>query len=121
MTDSEGSGQSSPTTKVDLKIRLRHFYLPPVESALAIGKKAPIGPNAMSKALEEILPGTFKKIPVEHPTIEALILRESHLRLVPEKRLVALLVKHAESLMSDSEMLHIDINVQVRIEESLEL
>ena len=121
MVDNEGSGLSSPTTKVDLKIRLRHFDLPPVESALAIGKKAPIGPNAMSKALEEILPGTYKNIPVEHPTIEALILRESHLRLVPEKRLVALLVKHAESLMSESEMLHIDISAQVRVEESLEL
>jgi len=31
------------------------------------------------------------------------------------------LLRHAESLMSDTEMLHIDIKVQVHVAESLEL
>jgi hypothetical protein len=108
-------------TRVDLRIRLSHFHLPPVESALAIGKRAPIGANAMAKALEEILPATFIKIEIDHPTIEALILRASHLQIVPRERLVALLVKHSESFMSDSEILHVDIRVQVNVAESLEL
>jgi hypothetical protein len=114
-------GGEGGKTRVDLRIRLAHFHLPPVESALAIGKKAPIGANAMSKALEEILPSTFKKIDVEHPVIEAIILRAAHLQIVPKERLVALLIKHAEAFMSDSEILHVDIRVQVNVAESLEL
>ena len=113
--------EATPPKKIDLDIRLSRFHLPPVESALAIGRRAPIGANAMSKAMEEMMPGAFRKIVVEHATVEALLVREAHLNRVPEERLVPLLLSHVEAFMADTEMLHIDVQIQVRISETIEV
>ena len=112
---------SRPPNRVDLTITLSRFHLPPVESALVVGRKAPIGANAMAKALEEMLPNQFRKVTVEHPDIEAVLIRNAHLQRIPEDRLVAMVLKHAERFMGDSEMLHLDIGIQVQVAESIEL
>ena len=111
----------SPKNRVHLTMEITRFRLPPVESALAIGKRAGIGPLAMEKALAEMLPGAFALLPVEHPVIEALLVRRAHLRRIPEEKLVPLILRHCESLMDDSDMLHFELEVRVRTIEEIEL
>jgi hypothetical protein len=107
--------------RIDLNFRLSRFRLPPVESALAVGRRALIGSHAMAKALEEMLPGAFCKIDVEHPVVEAIILRKVHLARVPQDQLVPLLLRHAERFMVDSDTLHFDIALEVSVSETLEV
>lgn len=107
--------------RIEMSLRLSRFRLPPVESALAIGRRAVIGSNAMAKALEEMLPGQFQKIDVEHELIEAIIVRKVHLTRVPEDRLVPILLRHAERFMSDTDTLHFDLALEVSVSESLEI
>jgi hypothetical protein len=107
--------------RVDLRLRLARFQLPPVQSALVIGKRALIGSRAMSKALDEMMPGSFRRIEIDHPIIEAILIRDAHLRRVPEARLVPVIVRHAENFMSEADTLHFDIEIEVLVSESFDL
>ncbi len=107
--------------RVDLSIRLSRFNLPPVQSALAVGRHASIGSRAITKALDEMMPGQFERFDVEHPSIEALVIRKAHLRRIPAERLIPVLLRHAEAFMSEDDMLHFDISVEVLISATVEL
>jgi len=108
-------------TLASVELRLQRFHLPPVESALAVGKRAPIGPRALEKALVEIMPEQFERIDVDHEIIEALLMNKSHLRRVPRERLVSLIVRHAERLMDATEILHVSMDIELSVAERLEL
>ena len=47
----------------------------------------------MHKALNEMMPDTYTLLPVEHPVVEAIIMRDAHLRRVPEKQLTPSLLE----------------------------
>lgn len=108
-------------TQVRLTMEIRRFRLPPVESALAIGKRAGIGPQAMEKALAEMLPDTFTLITVEHPVIEAVLVRKSHLHRIPADKLLPIILRNCEHLMDDTEMVHFDLDIRVRTTEEIDL
>ncbi|MEQ9318295.1 MAG: hypothetical protein RIF41_04015 [Polyangiaceae bacterium] len=109
------------TSRIELSLRMQRFHLPPVESALVIGRRAGIGPKAMSKALTEMVPGAFTLIEVDHPVAEAVIVRNTHLRTVPADRLVAILLARAEPIMDESDMLHVRLDVVVKAIEELDI
>ena len=107
--------------RVDMRIRLSRFNLPPVQSALVVGKQASIGSRAIGKALDEMMPHAFQRFEVEHPLVEAVLIREAHLRGVPAARLLPVLLRHAEGFMTASDTLHFEIDLEVLIRESFEL
>ncbi|MEC7521226.1 MAG: hypothetical protein VYE22_15215 [Myxococcota bacterium] len=100
---------------------MSRFELPPVQSALVVGRKAPIGSRAMEKALAEMMPEAFTRIEVDHETIEAVIVRRAHLRRLPEERLVALLVRQTESVIDETEMLRVTMELEISLTEELEV
>ena len=97
--------------RIDLTMRISRFNLPPVQSALVVGKRAGIGSRAIGKALDEMMPKQFECVDVQHPLIEAVIVRTAHLRRVPPEKLIAVILRNAESVMSDLDMLHFDIAI----------
>lgn len=113
--------RSGASARVDLQFRLSRFNLPPVQSALVIGRHAPIGSTAMSKALDEMMPGAFRRFDVEHAVVESVIVRDAHLRRVPSERLIPLIVRHAEQFMTDADMLHVDIGIEVHVSETIDI
>ncbi|MEZ4438200.1 MAG: hypothetical protein R3B72_03885 [Polyangiaceae bacterium] len=117
----DGTTPVDGRTRVELDLRIQRFNLPPVESALVIGRRASIGPHAMAKALEEMVPGTFRLIEVEHDTIEAVLVRTSHLRTLPEERLVPLLVARSSPLMEPSDMIHVRLDIVVCVSERMDV
>ncbi len=48
-----------------------------------VGRLSPIGPAAMLKALEEMMPGEFVRIDAEHERIQRLLINAVHLRQIP--------------------------------------
>jgi len=107
--------------QIRLTMEITRFRLPPVESALVIGSQAGIGPRAMEKAMSEMMPGVFEIVEVEHPVIEAVLVRQSHLRRIPKDKLVPLILRQSENLMDATDMLHFEIDVRVRTVEDIEL
>ena len=108
-------------TRIQMTMEITRFRLPPVESALVVGKRAGIGPKAMEKALAEMVPGAFQLVAIEHPIIEAIIVRSSHLRRVPQDKLVPLIVRNCENLMDDTDMLHFELDIRVRTTEAIDV
>src|SRR5690242_15989269 len=96
-----------PKRHVTVSLRMTRFELPPVESALIVGRRSGIGSIALEKALGEMMPGTFHRIEVQHPIIEAVIVREPHFRRITQEGLVELLVRHAEGMMDETEALRV--------------
>lgn len=75
----------------------------------------------MNKALAEMLPGHFVLVEVEHPVVEAIILRTSHLRRVPQDKLVRVILEQCDNLMDETDMMHFDIDIRVRATADLDL
>jgi len=112
---------NQPKRHVTVSLRMTRFELPPVESALVVGRRSPIGSNALEKALGELLPGVFRRIEVQHPVIEALIVRDSHTRRISEDKLVRLLIRHAEDMMDETETLRVTADLVISSSEDIEL
>jgi len=105
--------------RASIRLGFSQFALPPVRDALVVGKLAPVGINALSRAFEEIAPGAFKAIEVDHPVIEAVLVRLSHLRKVPEDELVPLILRHAERIMDETDSLHVVVSIEISVEEDI--
>jgi len=119
MEEMEKDGRAK--LRASIKMEFSRFSIPPIVSALVLGKRANIGLNAMTKAIDEMSPGMFKSIKVDHDVIEGLIVRESDLRKVPEKELVPLILKHAEKIMDKRDSLHVIIDIAVTVIEEVDL
>ena len=106
-----------PKRRVSVDLRMSRFELPPVQSALVVGRKAPIGSRAMEKALAEMMPDAFVRIEGDHETI----VRKAHLRRLPEERLVSLLVRQTESVIDETEMLRVTMELEITLTEELDI
>lgn len=117
----EVTSSSRGNARIDLSIRLSRFNLPPVQSALAVGRHASIGSRAITKALEEMSPGTFALHELDHPIVEGILVRTAHVRRVPTEKLLRVLLRHAEQFMTDTDMLHFDIAIEVLVQDRIDL
>jgi hypothetical protein len=107
----------SPSRKINLELRLTQYYLPPLDNALIIGRRAAIGANSVSRAFEELSPGTFRLIPVEHHVAEAVLVRASDLRKLPEAELIRRLLLQADQIMDETDTLHVKLHFEIIIGE----
>ena len=113
----ETGGTVSP--RASLRMTFSRFCLPPVQDALVIGKRAAVGSNAVARALEEITPGMFKLIRLEHPIIESILVRRSDLRKIAEERLIPIIVRNAEKIMDETDSLHLTLEITITVEEEI--
>ena len=104
--------------KYTVNMICRSAMLPPVRDVLVIGKKTPVGAKGVVEAMQAMTPGMFRHITVDHPVIDSLLVRESDLRKIPERHLVAEILECAEGIMDESDALSIDLDVQVFFETS---
>lgn len=86
-----------------------------------MGLRSTIGPQALEKALQEMVPGDFRRIDVEHEVVQALLVNEAHFRRIPEAKIVELILRHTEGMMDATESLHIDMDVAIESQEEFEL
>jgi len=117
-----GTEVSSGTEQRQIYLRMRftQFELPPVKNALIIGKKSVVGPTAIEHAFEGLMPRAYQMVRVDHPIIEAILMRSADLRRVPVERLTQVLLKHAEKFMNETDTLHVELNIEIAVEEKLE-
>lgn len=103
-------------------MRLTRFDLPPVQSALVIGHKSIIGPEAFRRALQEMMPDSFEAVDVpDSEVIQCVLVNVKHTRRIPPERLVALIVSHAEGIMDAGEALAVDLDIEARVQTEIEL
>jgi hypothetical protein len=117
MPESAGRRETSPRRRVNLELRFTQYHLPPLDCALIIGKRAPVGANGISRAFQELSPATFQLIPVDHPVAEAVLVRVSDLRKMSQQALISRLLQLADQIMDEADTLHVALKFEVIVEE----
>ena len=117
MPDVEERSYSVPQRRINMQLRFTRYEVPPLKDALLIGKRAPIGANSISRAFEELSPGVFTLIHLEHPVIEGVLIRTSNLRKLPQAELVRRLLRQADQIMDESDTLHVTLDFEIIIDE----
>lgn len=102
-----------------VKLTVREFILPLVRDVVILGSDAPIGPVAMSKALDYLHAHKFSQFDYDDDIIHTIFIRETVLNKVSSEKIVGFLMQRVRPLMTMREILHVDMEIETFIEGSL--
>jgi len=107
--------------KATLSLKISEFEVPPMQDLLIVGKRAPIGPEAVRRMAEALSPEQFTLIRMDHPKIEAVLLRNTLLQMLDEKLLMNIIMEEAERMISDSMVLRSELKIAVTVQREVDL
>ena len=121
----EGDNNMSDITnqlrKAEITMRLSEFEMPPMQDVLIIGRKAPIGPEAARRMVDILSPEQYEIIQVEHPVIEAVVIRKSLTNLIEKDRLLSLILEEGGKAANDSTIIKAHINIVLEVSKTIDL
>ncbi len=97
------------------------FNVPPAKGSVIIGKMAPVAMKFMEKAFNAAAPEQFVKIPIEHKTIEEIVIRKAALKKIPGKKISEFIIKETEKIMDETDISKFDLSISIRISEKIHL
>lgn len=100
-----------------IKARITEFSLPPITDGLVLGIEASIGCLAIRRALELLIVAPFEHIAVDDDIVGDILIRQGLLRRIPRERLVEFVLHHIKPQMGGEDILHLDLTVEVLLEE----
>jgi hypothetical protein len=100
-----------------IRVRLRSLEIPPIKDGLLIGVDATIGGEAMTRTLRLMTNEKFDRIVLKDDIIQEMIVRTAVLRKIGRDRLLAFVFKRVKPIMAESELLLLDIDVELVIED----
>ena len=101
-----------------IRVRVRALEIPPIKDGLVIGKDAAIGGEAMTRTLRLMSNEKFDRISLKDSVVQELIVRSAVLRKIGRDRLVSFVLKRVKPIMAESELLMLDIEIELMIEEN---
>jgi hypothetical protein len=107
----------SGDAKHSVRAHVREFSIPPIHDALVLGRDAPIGCKAFRKALDLLMANPFEHIELNDDTISDILVRATILRRLPPQKLIEFVIQQIKPLMTATEVLHLDLDVQVTLED----
>lgn len=114
-------GFAETTRKAEITLRFSEFEVPPMQDVLIVGKKAPIGSEAARRMVDILSPEQYEIIEVEHPVIEAVVLRKSLIDMVSKDKLIALILEEGGKVANVSTIIKAHINIVLQISKSIDL
>lgn len=113
----EPSAPLQGTDEKIIRVRLRSLEIPPIKDGLLIGVDATIGGEAMTRTLRLMTNEKFDRIVLKDDIIQEMIVRTAVLRKIGRDRLLAFVFKRVKPIMAESELLLLDIDVELVIED----
>ena len=110
---------SAVNMKYTLKARVREFGVPPIHDVLVLGKQSPIGCAAIRKAIEFLVASPFNHVEFQNDIISDIIVRSAIMRRIPKDKRIAFVLSQIKPLIAADEILHLDLEVEVAIEEEI--
>ncbi|WP_079913922.1 hypothetical protein [Paenibacillus sp. 32352] len=107
--------------KATLSLKISEFEVPPMQDLLIIGKKAPIGPEAVKRMAQALSPEQFTIVKLDHAKIEAVLIRNSILQMLDERLLMQIIMEEADRLISDTMVLRSEQKISVSVQREVEL
>lgn len=105
----------------EIKFRFSEFEIPPMQDALLIGRKAPIGPEAVRRMVNAIAPDTYEVVKVEHSVFEAVVIRKNLLRFLPREKVVAIILEEGEKFAGEHMVIRAQVDVTVYVTRTVDL
>jgi hypothetical protein len=102
-----------------IRVRVRALEIPPIKDGLVIGSDAAIGGEAMTRTLRLMTNEKFDRILIKDDIVQELIVRSAVLRKVGHDRLVSFVLKRVKPVMAPTELLMLDIAVELVIEDAV--
>lgn len=114
---------ASPTLQTPdekmIRVRIRALEIPPIKDCLLIGVDAAIGGEAMVRTLRLMTHERFDRILLKDDIIQEVIVRGAVLRKIGREQLLGFIEKRVKPIMAESELLLLDIEVEVVMEHVL--
>lgn len=104
-----------------LSLKISEFEMPPMQDLLIIGKKAPIGPEAVRRMAEALSPEQFSILRLDHPKIEAVLVRNSLLDMLDEQNLLRIVMEETEKLISESTVLRSELSIAITVQREVDM
>jgi hypothetical protein len=93
--------------------------IPPIKDGLVVGRDAAIGGEAMVRTLRLMTNEKFDRIVLDDELVHEVIVRSAVLRKIGRERLISFVLKRVKPVMSETELLLLDIEVELVIEASV--
>jgi len=107
--------------KAEIIMRITEFEMPPMQDALIVGRKAPIGPEAARHMVDVLSPGQYEIVKAEHEAIEAIVVRKSLFNMLPKEKLIALLMEEGSKVANESTIVKAQVNIVLHVSKSIDL
>ncbi len=107
--------------KAEVSIRLSEFEIPPIQDVLVVGKKAPIGPEAVKRMVDALSPEQYVVIRLEHDVFEAAVLKKSLLKFIPQDKLLPIILKECSAIATEDSVIKAQLNIVVQVNKVVDL
>lgn len=101
--------------KNTLTARVTEYQIPPFRDALVLGREASIGCRAVRRALSLLVKTPFAHIELDDPVIADILIREDLLRRMSQERVIAFAIEHIKPLMGITEVLQVELDIEVTV------
>jgi hypothetical protein len=106
--------------KAKLSLKISEFEVPPMQDLLILGKNAPIGPEAVRRMADALSPDQFLIIKIDHPKVEAVLIRQSLVQMLDQTVLLNIILEEAERMISDNMVLRSELKIEVFVQREVE-
>jgi len=115
------SHASEPIRRAEMTIRLSEFEIPPVQDLLLVGKKAPIGPEAVRQMVDAVSPQHYEIIRLDHEIFEALVIKKSLLKILPKEKLLPIVLEEGARVATKDTVLKAQVGIVIHVNRSVDL
>lgn len=119
MVANASNEENSRTAQVS--IRLKEFEIPPMQDVLMIGKRSPIGPEAVRRMVDALSPEQYEVVPVDEGPIEAIVIRKSLLKLIPREKLFPIILDEGLKIATEHTVIKAQVKVIITVNKSIDL
>ena len=111
---------TSDNPKFFLQARIKEFAIPPITDGLVIGREALIGPVALQKALNLLVPDHFEHIVIDDEIVADVLIKAILLRRLTKDRLVKFLIEQIKPFMSTKDIIQIQLDLEISLAGEIE-
>nr|WP_026176739.1 hypothetical protein [Desulfurispora thermophila] len=105
----------------EVRLRLSEFEIPPMQDALLVGRRAPIGPEAARRMVDALSPDQYQILRIDHDVFEAVVIRKVLLNLMPQEKLMALLLDEGARVGTVDSVLRVQVNIEIHVSKMVDL
>lgn len=112
---------NDPGRKAQISIKLSEFEIPPIQDILLIGRRAPIGTEAVQRMIDVLSPEQYEVLKVDEGPFEAVVVRKSLSRLITQEKLLNIMLEEGCKVASETAVLKAQVNIVLNINVEVDL